>query len=403
MSVSPLLVVYDDAQARQFAPFSLTRPLAALRAGAGRIGDRWSRAVNPGTTAHLSSSHLDAFAWSDGNTGARGVLAPGTIIANARCVLSRDAHIESGDTWTVGGDVAAVRLARALPAEALHDGSLDLASLAPAGARQELRGRWLDAPWDLIGQLPDQILEDARSLADELQDSGSAAGHRIGTNRVVIERDAVVEPFVVFDTTLGPVIVHAHAHVHAFSRIAGPCVIGRHTQILGGRISGSAFGPDCRVHGDVSASIFVSHANKAHEGFVGHTVVGQWANLGAGTTTSNLKNSYGAVRIWAPDGERSSGLTFLGSLIGDHAKLGIGTMLGTGTVIGAGANVFGGGQPPKHVAPFAWGSSDPFETFACDKFLAVAERVMQRRKISLRDTERDLLTQAHHLAETGDW
>src|SRR5690606_11129187 len=151
---------------------------------------------------------------------------------------------------------------------------------------------------------------------------------------------------------------------------------------------------------DVSTSIFVGHGNKAHEGFVGHSVIGRWANLGAGTTTSNLKNSYGGVRLWTPEGDQDTGLTFLGSLIGDHAKLGIGTMLGTGTVVGAGANVFGTMRPPKRVQPFAWGDAPPYQTFSIAKFLVVAERVMKRRNVALGEAMQRVLSAAHELAST---
>jgi UDP-N-acetylglucosamine diphosphorylase/glucosamine-1-phosphate N-acetyltransferase len=180
-------------------------------------------------------------------------------------------------------------------------------------------------------------------------------------------------------------------------------VIGERTQVFGGRINGCAIGEDCRVHGDVSTSVFFGHGNKGHEGFIGHSVVGRWANLGAGTTTSNLKNSYGAVKMWSPAGERDTGLTFLGSLIGDHAKLGIGTMLGTGTNVGAGANVFGTVRPPKRVPPFAWGDAPPYEQFSLDKFLEVAARVMKRRGYTLDDAQRAVLSAAHALGGAAEW
>jgi UDP-N-acetylglucosamine diphosphorylase/glucosamine-1-phosphate N-acetyltransferase len=400
-----MLVIYDDATARTFAPFSLTRPIGALRAGAKLIGARWATAFRSGPWLTASSPHLDGFT-ERGVSGATGVLSPGTIVANSRCVVTLSAEATIGDAWRIGDALGAVRLAKPLPVEALHDGSMDLEHLAGANADvRTLPGRWLDAPWDLIAQLPAQLAEDVARLSSSTEAVSMRAHYDsiIGDHPVIVEEGAQIEPYVVFDTSAGAVIVRAGAHINAFSRIAGPCVIGRHTHILGGRISGCAIGDDCRIHGDVSASIFVGHGNKAHEGFVGHSIVGRWANLGAGTTTSNLKNSYGAVRMWSPEGERDTGLTFLGSLIGDHAKLGIGTMLGTGTVVGAGANVFGTMRPPKRVHPFAWGDAPPFQTFSRDKFIDVAGRVMERRKVSLGDKMRQVLAAAHDLAATDEW
>jgi len=124
-------------------------------------------------------------------------------------------------------------------------------------------------------------------------------------------------------------------------------------------------------------------------------MLGRWVNLGAGTITSNLKNTYGTVQLWTPDGVRETGMQFLGTMFGDHAKTGIGTRLTTGCVLGAGANVFGDQMPPKVVAPFAWGESGEFETYHVDKFLQVAERMMARRHVTMADTMRTQLARAH--------
>jgi hypothetical protein len=138
-----------------------------------------------------------------------------------------------------------------------------------------------------------------------------------------------------------------------------------------------------KVSGEMSVTLMLGQANKGHDGFVGHSVIGRWANLGAGTITSNLKNSYGEVSMWTPKGVARTGQQFLGSLIGDHVKTGIGTRLSTGSVIGAAANLFGTRMPPKYVAPFAWGDGEPWETFALDRFLSVATRVMARRSVKM--------------------
>jgi hypothetical protein len=130
-------------------------------------------------------------------------------------------------------------------------------------------------------------------------------------------------------------------------------------------------------------SVLLGHSNKSHDGFVGHSYLGRWVNLGAGTTTSNLKNTYGTVALWTPEGVRDSGLQFLGTLFGDHAKTGIGLRLTTGSVIGAGANVYGSVMPGKHVEPFAWGEAGALGAYRLDKFVAVAARAMARREVTL--------------------
>jgi hypothetical protein len=141
------------------------------------------------------------------------------------------------------------------------------------------------------------------------------------------------------------------------------------------------------------------YANKAHDGLLGHSVLGHWVNLGAGTITSNLKNTYGPVRLDLPGGRVETGRTFLGTLFGDHAKTAIGMMLGTGTVIGAGANVFGPGEVPKHVPPFAWGIAGEARLEE-GGFLQIAGRVMPRRHVEVTaDRERSLQALYRRLAQ----
>jgi UDP-N-acetylglucosamine diphosphorylase / glucose-1-phosphate thymidylyltransferase / UDP-N-acetylgalactosamine diphosphorylase / glucosamine-1-phosphate N-acetyltransferase / galactosamine-1-phosphate N-acetyltransferase len=205
----------------------------------------------------------------------------------------------------------------------------------------------------------------------------------------------VLEPQVVVDTSAGPVLVRRGARVQAFTRLNGPCVIGEGALVTGGKVGSCAIGERVKVNGEIAVSILVGHANKVHDGYVGHSVIGRWANLGAGTTTSNMKNSYGPVALWTPAGVRDSGMQFLGSLIGDHAKTGIGTRLTTGAVVGAGANLFGTAMPPKVVPPFAWGDAPPWDWFELPKFLEVAERVMARREVALSADQRAQLGAAH--------
>ncbi len=144
----------------------------------------------------------------------------------------------------------------------------------------------------------------------------------------------------------------------------------------------------------MSVVSLVGHSNKGHDGFIGHSVIGRWANFGAGTVTSNLKNSYGPVRVRDSRGDHDTGMQFLGSLVGDHAKLAIGTRLTTGTIVGAGANVFGDRSPDKFVPPFSWGDRAPFGRYEVDKFLQVAALVMQRRDVPLTDGMRRVLRAA---------
>jgi UDP-N-acetylglucosamine diphosphorylase/glucosamine-1-phosphate N-acetyltransferase len=296
--------------------------------------------------------------------------------------------------------VAAVKLAAAVSREQLQDAMFALEDVLPStGSMANIPGVWLESVWDVVAHLPATLLADIPALAQQIGASALADGAAtvLGGHGVFAEAGAHVEPHVVFDTTVGPVLLRRGASVQAFSRVAGPCYVGRDSSVLGGRVTGSAIGDVCRVHGELSASVLIGHGNKGHDGFVGHSVLGRWVNLGAGTTTSNLKNTYGTVSLWTPDGVQDTKLQFLGTLFGDHAKTGIGLRLTKGCVIGAGANVFDA-MPPKAVAPFSWGAAAPYGRFAEDKFVDTAERMMARRQIVLTESARAWWRRVHAVA-----
>jgi UDP-N-acetylglucosamine diphosphorylase/glucosamine-1-phosphate N-acetyltransferase len=389
--VTAPLVLYDDARARQLEPFALTRPAGELRAGAELIRRRWERFLPAGAraTGFAGAPHLSAFEEFDAPPPVHGMLAPGTIVANARCAIALDEVAGDAHVWKCDGRVAAVRLGASLDASRLADGTFALESVA-TGAAAEIRGWWIDEVWDLTGTLKPMLIADIAALAGGTEDPPSHVTV-LGEHGVHVERGACFEPYVLIDTTDGPVLVRRGARVAAFTRLAGPCVIGEDVQVAGGKIKNCSIGEHSRVHGELSGVIFIGHANKVHDGFVGDSVLGRWVNVGAGTITSNLKNSYGEVSLWTPGGIRRTGATFLGSFMGDHAKLGIGTRLTTGCVVGAGANVFGTAMPPKFVPPFAWGDVPPFGEFGLEKFLEVAARVMARRGVTLGDNGRRVL------------
>src|SRR5204862_781774 len=133
----------------------------------------------------------------------------------------------------------------------------------------------------------------------------------------------------------GPVIIDREARVKAFSRLEGPCYIGSKTWVLGAKVSSSTIGPVCRIGGEVEASIVHGFSNKAHEGFLGHSYVGEWVNLAAGTQVGDLRNDYGMVRCTINGQRLPTGLTKVGAFFGDHAKTGLNPLINTGSVFGA--------------------------------------------------------------------
>ena len=369
---------YDDAAARSFEPFALTRPACELRAGALLLRERWEFALGLKSAGFMSGEHLAHFDEPGAPSAAHRSLPAGAVVVNSRCAVSL-ARLSPSDVFIVDGEVAAVTLAKPVDVDKFESGAFKLESLTNTdGRRSEVAGRWIHNVWDFIATLQATLGEDIPPLAAR---NGARTG---GTSGVFVEEGATVESHVFFDTSAGPVLVRKGATVQAFTRMVGPCVVGNDSIVGTDRISGSSIGDGCRVHGELSASILLGHSNKSHDGFVGHSYLGRWVNLGAGTTTSNLKNTYGTVSLWTPRGEKDTGLQFLGAMFGDHVKTGIGTQLNTGTVIGAGANIFDH-MPEKAVPPFAWGDGKPYDAWKLPKFLEVARHVMGRRQMEMSD------------------
>jgi len=214
-----------------------------------------------------------------------------------------------------------------------------------------------------------------------------------GKENVRIEEGVKVDSFAVIDARGGPVTIDKGVYIQSHSVIIGPAYIGPNTRIQGAKIrEGCSFGPTCRIGGEIENSIFMGYSNKYHDGFVGHSYIGSWVNLGALTTTSDLKNNYRPIRVqMGSDSTIKTNLVKLGSFIGDHAKLGIGTLLNAGSCIGPSTNFYGGGLAPKYIPPFVWGSLESFQEYELEKALETARMVNTRRGRELPFAEESIL------------
>ncbi len=379
------LFLFDDARARRWAPFSLTRPVGELLFGTMTLRARAERVVALACEGHITRSAL------------RGLDEPGvppvvavdalpephtpdtwTFFLSSRVALDAppDLTFEDAARLVLGGrTVGWVVPPGAAPPSELWIREPDAAP--PDGSVVEVRGALLEAPWSLMAANPERLRRDLS-----------------GKESLTLGDGAHVEELVAVDTHEGPIFVDAGARVRGPARLVGPLYIGPGTEILGGEVGASSIGPRCKVRGEVAHAVMVGFSNKAHDGYLGHALVGQWVNLGAGTTNSDLKNTYGTVRVWTPDGDVDTGLRKVGCFLGDHVKTGIGTLLNTGTVVGAGSNLFGGAMPPVAVPPFSWGRGEDLVTHRLEKFLETAAITMGRRGRTLTPGMREVLTRA---------
>jgi UDP-N-acetylglucosamine diphosphorylase/glucosamine-1-phosphate N-acetyltransferase len=248
--------------------------------------------------------------------------------------------------------------------------------------------------WRLVHENAETIARDLAEFppASASRFEGPAGGVSIAgpAASILLGEDVRLSPGVVLDASRGPILLERGVTVEPLAVLAGPLVVGAGSLVRSGaRIyPGTSIGPKSKVGGEIEDAIVLGHSNKQHDGFLGHAYVGEWVNLGAGTTVSDLKNNYGAVRVQVDDREEETGERFVGLFAADHVKTGIQSMLNTGTVIGFAANVFGAGFPPKHVPSFAWGGAGGFGTHDLERAVETATVVMARRGVAFDEGDR---------------
>jgi len=250
-------------------------------------------------------------------------------------------------------------------------------------------GRMITYPWDLLVHHAEALEQDYRHWfqqgaampADQL----SVVGPR---ERCLVHPSARIEPLVLIDTTRGPVLIDADAVIQAFSRLEGPCYIGPRTQVLGARLRGTSLGPECRIGGEVEASIVQGYSNKAHEGFLGHSYLGEWVNLGAGTQVSDLRTDYAPVRIQVGGKWIDTGLLKIGAFMGDHVRTSIDALVNTGSVFGPFALLLtSGALLPRYLPAFCrFGHGEIQERNDLRQLFASAATAMSRRGQSWTET-----------------
>jgi UDP-N-acetylglucosamine diphosphorylase / glucose-1-phosphate thymidylyltransferase / UDP-N-acetylgalactosamine diphosphorylase / glucosamine-1-phosphate N-acetyltransferase / galactosamine-1-phosphate N-acetyltransferase len=393
---TPSLVLFDDARAQAWEPFALTRPVGELLFGALTFRARAERVLGLRCTLQLGAEHLLGFeeegtprfaTFDDAPTGGPRLFLSSRAVPAWGATVDWESLPDAAGVVYVDDEVAgwwAPAGAEAPSPEWLVEPRAERQTVAA-----RMPGRLLANVWDIIGANPRQITEDINALfADASAPTLPDGVFHFGEHPVVLGENAHVEPGVVLDTTGGPIYLADDAVVRAFTRLAGPAYVGPGSTVLGGAVEAVSIGPVCKVRGELAESVCLGYVNKAHDGHMGHAYLGRWVNLGAETTNSDLKNNYGTIRLWTPTGEVDTGEIKMGCLLGDHVKTGIGLLLNTGTVVGAGSNLFGAAMPPKHVPPFSWGSGEELVEFRLDKFLEVAERAMERRKVTLTDGAR---------------
>ncbi|MGQ0629121.1 MAG: putative sugar nucleotidyl transferase [Phycisphaerales bacterium] len=389
----PWAVLFEDGRGKT-APLTDLRPCFEVRTGAVKTRERLARALGVSFAGCFVPARLEDVAREMAGLGRvndTGMIGGDTLFVNCRCVLPHRAISALGPgEWLVeegSGDVVAARLDGAAGRAFVERGFT-----APAGAGGTARSiaapALLSRPWH-VRTFRDRALDlDLQHMEDD-RERGVRPPHSVhfGVSLLTVHPTAKIYPGVVLDCEAGPIVIDEGVTVRPGVSLVGPCYLGPNVTILDRAIikAHTAVGPWCTLAGEVGGTIFQGFANKAHDGHLGDSWVGEWANLGAGTTNSNLLNTYGEVvgRADPKGSNERTGLQFLGCVIGDHVKTAICTRIMTGAVVHTGAMWAAGRAVGGCIAPFAWVTDEGEKRYRLEKFLEIARTVMGRRKVQL--------------------
>ena len=370
-------VLFDGVYHQKLKPLTLTRPVADLRVGIFKIHEKWEyllgEKVGIRTKDYLGKSY-NSFNDNAG-VGISGALIPNLELCDAINTLKEKTIMMKE------GKVLAIK---PLPVES-SDVNNELEGYKIVQYTSEIS--MIEKPMDIFKLNGDQIEIDLKFyIKNKDLNSNPESGNLIIGDRVYIEHGAKVMG-ATLNSSDGPIFISKGAEVMEGSNLRGPLIVMENSVIkMGSKIYGATtIGPFCKIGGELSNVVFQGYSNKAHDGFMGNSVIGYWCNFGADTNTSNLKNNYGIVKSWSYETEsyESTETQYCGLIAGDHSKSSINTMFNTGSVLGAFVNVFDGDFPPKFIPSFSWGNKEKMKIYKFEKAMEVAENVMSRRGVAL--------------------
>jgi UDP-N-acetylglucosamine diphosphorylase/glucosamine-1-phosphate N-acetyltransferase len=402
------IALFEDRASSQFSPLSLLRPVFELRCGHFSVRERvlaahphveWAACLRPWLRETYALKHPAAHAndetWlREGPT----LFINGRWLGDPRSLSGIDdtsvGVIDDQIVWLVVDPDEAALIDPA-------DAEEGLARIAASRRPEPAEGVLLRYPWDLIHHNAEQLARDyhLRSRGQSQAGLGPQIALQGDPANIHIDPSAVVDPFVVIDARHGPVWIEAEARLLPFTRIEGPAYIGRGTQVFRAHVrEGTSIGPVCRIGGEIEESIFHGYGNKYHDGFLGHSYVCPWVNLGALSTNSDLKNDYSAVKVPLMGESIDTGSTKVGCFIGDHTKTALGSLFNTGSSIGLMTMILPGGELlPKHVPSFTrvWHGRIEELPQGIEPSLAIARTAMGRRKLELAPAMERLLREVY--------
>ncbi len=398
------IILFDTIERQHLLPFAFTRPVAEMRIGILTIREKWQKALQASDFAYISEAYLQTkyrFV-----AGADNLMINGHACPNAGLLAAVKA-LSLGEALLNAEGVCLAARCDAASAEAIQQAlhskqAFDWSSFSTKSYDAEVA--LLTRPWQIFKwnelELP---------IDYELLTAGRKSAPLSKTNQVIapenifLEEGAIVE-FATLNASNAKIYIARDAEVMEGSMIRGSFALGEHSQVkMGAKIYGATtIGPHSKVGGEINNCVIFGYSNKAHDGFMGNSVIGEWCNWGADTNNSNLKNNYEEVKLWSYATQRfeKTGLQFCGLMMGDHSKCGINTMFNTGTVVGVSANIFGAGFPRNIINDFSWGGAGGTMTYQLNKAIQTASLVYARRGLDFDATEQAIFE--HIFNSTAD-
>lgn len=401
------IILFEDQGFQNLLPLSYFRPVWDLRCGAGNLAENAKSHLTGSDFYYVARDYLAAnylkpenrLQWRD---HADVLLLNGRLLLND--VLARQIQaLPPNQVLCKEQAVVAVRLQGIDLRPYFSEGVLLSERVLTDFPCTAVEATLMDFPWDFIDRNGAQIVDDfsrsfARGRIDGRVDPGVIL---LNEENIYIATGARVMPGVVLNAENGPIWIEKNATVMPNSVLEGPLYIGPGSRIkIGAKIyENTSIGPVCKVGGEVEETIIQEYSNKQHDGFLGHSFLGAWVNIGADTNNSDLKNNYGEITVFVNGKPVNSGKRFLGLVMGDHSKTAINTMFNTGTIVGVSCNVYGEGFPPKFIPSFSWGGSGGLRAYQFEKAVEVAKIVMGRRQVPFTSRDLNLFNSVKELAE----
>jgi UDP-N-acetylglucosamine diphosphorylase/glucosamine-1-phosphate N-acetyltransferase len=378
-------ILFDDSSWDNLLPLTFTRPVSDIRVGILKISEKWEKILSCNisyfTREYLSKKYTTII--SDDN-----LLINGSLLPKAQ-LLDAITKLKPNESLVLGSFIIAVRLDRQQTKSFQN-------TILPSFSKKEYTQPIvkISYPWDIFSLNESAIIADFELITKGRTSADLSNTNRLAGNNIFIEEGAKVE-FSILNSLTGPIYIGKDAEIMEGAIVRGPLALCEHAVLkMGAKIYGATtIGPHSKVGGEISNSVIFGYSNKAHDGFLGNSVLGEWCNLGADTNNSNLKNNYALVKVWNYPQERfiNTGLQFCGLIMGDHSKSGINTMFNTGSVVGVSANIFGDGFPRNFIPSFSWGGAQGFSVYAQNKAFEVATQVLKRRNLEFSDIDKEIL------------